>query len=95
MTLGQALIDGARVTVGLIGAGVAIYQLYLVGQAPALGQKARLAGAAVALGVLSGARVENLGQPLTWQLPAAFIAVALLAWGSLAFRDETPARTRR
>lgn len=88
-------LDIARIVVALVGFVVGAYQVVLIRAAPTSGQRWRLAGIAGALGVLCASRVENVGQPLSWQFVGTSLVVIALLVGSYKFRNETPAQPRR
>lgn len=94
-TSGFVVLDVTRIVLALIGGVTAAYQVALIRQASTRGQQLRLAGAGLALAVLSFSRLENLGEAIAWQFVAGGAAILLLAAGSWLFRREIPAQPRR
>lgn len=81
--------DVLRVMTALAGLVVAAYQVKLAMDVPSRDQKARFMGAFTILLVISGTRIERIGDPPTWQLLASSMGVLLFVYGSVKFKKTT------
>lgn len=52
------------------------------------GRRYGAAAAAVALLVLAGSRIQNLGEPISWQFLASIVAYALFTFSFRAYRRQ-------
>ena len=93
-TPGLVVFDSIRLLLFVAGIFIAGYQVKPFLQSSIPGQRARFAGAGVALAVLALSRVQNLGGPPTWQFWGASAAIVLFGYGSWAWSDETPSQPR-
>lgn len=92
---GMVVLDSLRILLGGGGLFLAAYQVRMVRVSQTPGQRARFVAVGVALLVLSGSRLQNLGEPLVWQIVANAVVVALLGYGTWQFaRHETPTQLR-
>lgn len=90
-----AVLDTLRLFVGAGGLFLAAYQVRMIRLSRTSGQRARFAAVGVALLVLAGSRLQNLGEPLVWQFFATVVVFGLLGYGTYQFaRHETPTQRR-
>jgi hypothetical protein len=88
------LWDIVRVAVAAAGLAIGAHSVYMGIRVPNWGQRCRFFGLSLLLLIVCGSRVQNLGAPVTWQLLASVIAIGVLAYGSLSFRNEVPVQRR-
>lgn len=73
-----AVMDGLRLVIVAWGFLLVGMQLRLRPLIDTTGHRLRLVAVALALFVLTGSRVTNLGAPITWQLPVTVVVFALI-----------------
>jgi len=88
------VFDILRVAVAAGGLAIGAHSIYMGLRVPTWGQRCRFFGLAMLLFIICGSRVQNLGTPATWQLLISAVAIAVLAYGSLSFKNETPVQRR-
>lgn len=77
----MTVLDAARFVVAGLGVILAAHQVALALSDAGVGWRGHL-GTAVALLILCGSRLENLGHPATWQFVGTTVVVALIGWSS-------------
>lgn len=83
------LLDIVRILVTLVGTGVAIMLLARWPRTDGWRNRIELLGVTGGVVVLTGSRISNLGQPITWQLPVATVALFAIAYSLVAeYRAE-------
>lgn len=86
--------DVIRGLIVLVGTVTAAYQVALIRDTSAVGQRWRLASIGGACALLAGERVARFGDVLTWEAVGAACVIGAAAVGSWKWRDEEPARPR-
>ncbi|WWT39770.1 hypothetical protein [Microcystis phage Mwe-JY05] len=90
-----AVLDAARIVIAFGGLALAAFTVRMVWLSKTSGQRARFLGIALLLLVVSLARIEALGSPVTWHFFVALAADVALAVGYYSFaRRETPSQRR-
>lgn len=73
-----AVLDSLRILVFAWGFVLVGLQLRLWPLLDTIGQRIRLAAMSLALFVLAGSRITNLGQTITWQMVTSVVVFALV-----------------
>ena len=88
------LLDTLRIFVAVAGFLLGAHHIYMATQVPTWGQRSRFILVVMLLFIVVGSRVQNLGQPVTWQLLWSVGTVIVGAYGSWSFSREVPAQKR-
>jgi len=88
------LWDVLRVVVAAAGFLIGAHSIYMATLVPTWGQRCRFIGVVMAMLIICGSRVQNLGGPVTWQLLVSVVMVGVLGYGSWSFAREVPAQKR-
>lgn len=88
------LLDVLRIGVAAAGLIIGAHSIFMGLRVPNWGQRCRFFGLSLLLFIICGSRVQNLGGAASWQLLMSVVALAVLAYGSISFKNETPVQRR-